>query len=288
MIFDEKKKLNNGAEIPRLALGTWFIDDGKAAEAVRAAVKIGYRHVDTAQAYGNERGVGEGVHTASVPREKIFVTSKVAAENKSYDSASRSIDETLERMGLEYMDMMIIHSPQPWMEVNQSENRYFAENREVWRALEDAAAAGKVRTIGVSNFQREDIENILAVCKIRPAVNQVLCHISNTPLSLMEYCRSQEIAVEAYSPVAHGAALKDPKISELAAKYQVSVPQLCIRYDWQLGTIVLPKTANPAHMKSNADIDFTISDEDMETLKHLDKIKDYGKFGIFPVYGGKL
>ena len=144
--------------------------------------------------------------------------------------------------------MMIIHSPQPWMEVNQSENRYFAENREVWRALEDAAAAGKVRTIGVSNFQREDIENILAVCKIRPAVNQVLCHISNTPLSLMEYCRSQEIAVEAYSPVAHGAALKDPKISELAAKYQVSVPQLCIRYDWQLGTIVLPKTANPAHM----------------------------------------
>jgi diketogulonate reductase-like aldo/keto reductase len=251
-------------------------------------VKIGYRHVDTAQAYGNERGVGEGVRTASVPREKIFVTSKVAAENKSYDSASRSIDETLKKMGLEYMDMMIIHSPQPWMEVNQSENRYFAENREVWRALEDAAAAGKVRTIGVSNFQREDLENILAVCKIRPAVNQVLCHISNTPLSLMEYCRSKEIAVEAYSPVAHGAALKDPKISELAAKYQVSVPQLCIRYDWQLGTIVLPKTANPAHMKSNADIDFTISDEDMETLKHLDKIKDYGKFGIFPVYGGKL
>ena len=288
MVFDEKRKLNNGTEIPRLALGTWFIDDDKAADAVRAAVKIGYRHVDTAQAYGNERGVGEGVRTAAVPREKIFVTSKVAAENKSYASAARSIDETLKKTGLEYIDMMIIHSPQPWREVNQSENRYLPENRDVWRAMEDAVQAGKVRTIGVSNFQKADIENILAVCKIRPAVNQVLCHISNTPFTLMEYCRSQEIAVEAYSPVAHGAALKDPKISELAAKYQVSVPQLCIRYDWQLGTIVLPKTANPEHMRSNADIDFTISDEDMETLRRLDRMKDYGQFGIFPVYGGKL
>jgi len=288
MIFDEKLKLNNDAEIPRLALGTWFIDDDKAADAVRTAVKIGYRHIDTAQAYGNERGAGEGVRTASIPREKIFVTSKVAAENKSYDSAARSIDETLKKTGLEYMDMMIIHSPQPWKEVNQSENRYLPENREVWRAMEDAVEAGKVRTIGVSNFRKEDIDSILAVCRIRPAVNQVLCHISNTPLALMEYCRSQEIAVEAYSPVAHGAALKDPKISELAAKYQVSIPQLCIRYDWQLGTVVLPKTANPEHMRSNADIDFTISDEDMETLTHLDKIKDYGNFGIFPVYGGRL
>lgn len=288
MILNETALLNNGMKIPRMALGTWMIDDDRAAEAVRAAAQIGYRHVDTAQAYGNERGVGEGVRTASVPREQIFVTSKVAAENKSYASAARSIDETLKTMGLEYIDMMIIHSPQPWAEVNQSANRWPAENREVWRALEDAADAGKVRTIGVSNFLETDLENILESCRIKPAVNQILCHISNTPLALMEYCRAQGIAVEAYSPVAHGAVLKNPAICEMAAKYGVSVPQLCIRYDWQLGTIVLPKTANPEHMKSNAAIDFAISAEDMEKLKGMEKIRDYGEFGFFPVYGGKL
>lgn len=133
------------------------------ADAVRAAVNIGYRHIDTAQAYGNERGVGEGVRTSGIPREEIFVTSKVAAENKTYESAAQSIDETLKIMGLDYIDMMIIHSPQPWVEVNQSENRYLSENREVWRAMEDAVEAGKVRTIGVSNFNRADVENILEV-----------------------------------------------------------------------------------------------------------------------------
>lgn len=133
------------------------------ADAVRAAVNIGYRHIDTAQAYGNERGVGEGVRTSGIPREEIFVTSKVAAENKTYESAAQSIAETLKIMGLDYIDMMIIHSPQPWVEVNQSENRYLSENREVWRAMEDAVEAGKVRTIGVSNFNRADVENILEV-----------------------------------------------------------------------------------------------------------------------------
>lgn len=288
MILNENIKMNNGKEIPKMALGTWFIEDDKVADAVRAAVNIGYRHIDTAQAYGNERGVGEGVCTSGIPREEIFVTSKVAAENKTYESAAQSIDETLKIMGLDYIDMMIIHSPQPWVEVNQSENRYFPENREVWRAMEDAVEAGKVRTIGVSNFNRTDIENILEVCRIRPAVNQVLCHISNTPLELIDYCNEQAIAVEAYSPVAHGATLKDPRVAEIAEKYHVSIPQLCIRYDWQLGTIVLPKTANPDHMKSNSEIDFVISDEDMDVLKHLDKMEDYGEFSVFPVYGGKL
>ena len=288
MILNENIKMNNGKEIPKMALGTWFIEDDKVADAVRAAVNIGYRHIDTAQAYGNERGVGEGVRTSGIPREEIFVTSKVAAENQTYESAAQSIAETLKIMGLDYIDMMIIHSPQPWVEVNQSENRYFPENREVWRAMEDAVEAGKVRTIGVSNFNRTDIENILEVCRIRPAVNQVLCHISNTPLELIDYCNEQAIAVEAYSPVAHGATLKDPRVAEIAEKYHVSIPQLCIRYDWQLGTIVLPKTANPDHMKSNSEIDFVISDEDMDVLKHLDKMEDYGEFSVFPVYGGKL
>ncbi len=287
MIFNETFTLHNGVAIPKLGLGTWFIDDDKAAEAVRQAVCIGYRHIDTAQAYGNERGVGEGVRTCGVPREDIFVTSKVAAECKSYDSAAESIDRTLAVMGLEYLDMMIIHSPQPWVEVNQSDDRYYSENKEVWRALEDAYHAGKLRAIGVSNFEEQDLKNLLDGCRIRPMVNQILVHIANTPLSLIEYCRQHDIVVEAYSPVAHGAAMQNPAIADMAAKYGVTIPQLCIRYDLQLDTVVLPKTANLAHMKANAELDFCISDEDMAYLEHVEPL-DYGDAGYFPVFGGKL
>ena len=287
-MYSKTLALSNGIVVPQLALGTWFIDDDKAAEAVREALKIGYRHVDTAQAYANERGVGEGVRTAGIPREELFVTTKVAAEHKDYESAARSIDESLAAMGLDYLDMMIIHSPQPWVEVNQSDDRYFEGNLEVWRALTDAYKAGKIRAIGVSNFQKEDIDNIWDNAEVKPMVNQVLCHISNTPLDLIDYCQSKGIVMEAYSPVAHGEALKNPKIAEMAAKYGVTIPQLCIRYDLQLGMITLPKTANPEHMKSNADVDFEISSEDMEALKHAERIHDYGDAGIFPVYGGKL
>ena len=159
-VLSKNYTLNNGVEIPKLGLGTWFIDDADAADAVRAAVATGYRHIDTAQAYGNERGVGEGVRTCGVPREQLFVVSKVAAQHKTNESAAKSIDETLEKMGLDYLDMMIIHSPQPWVEVNQ-----------------------------------------------------VLCHISNTPLELMEFCRKNDIAIEAYSPIAHGEILNQPEMA---------------------------------------------------------------------------
>lgn len=287
MIFNETFTLNNGVQIPKLALGTWFIDDDKAAEAVRQAIKIGYRHIDTAQAYENERGVGEGVRTCGVPREELFIVSKVAAEHKDYDSAMQSINGTLKRTGLDYLDMMIIHSPQPWMEVNQSDDRYYQVNKEAWRALEDALSAGKLRAIGVSNFLPGDIDNILEDCRVQPMVNQILAHVSNTPFELIDYCKSKGIVVEAYSPVAHGAALGNPAIGAIAEKYGVSIPQLCIKYDLQLDMVVLPKTANPDHMRANADLNFTISDEDMETLKAIQPL-DYGEASYFPVYGGKL
>ena len=288
MILSETYNMNNGLEIPKLALGTWLIDDDKVAEAVRQAIKIGYRHIDTAQAYGNERGVGKGVRTCGISRDQIFVTSKVAAENKTYESTSNSINETLRKMNLDYIDMMIIHSPQPWVDVNQSDNRYFEENRQVWKAMEDAVEVGKVRTIGVSNFLKCDIDNILSDCKINPAVNQILAHISNTPLKLIDYCENKNILVEAYSPIAHGEILKNESIIKMAEKYKVNVPQLCIKYDLQLGMVVLPKTDNPNHMKSNSELDFIISDKDIETLKNIQPIKDYGESGIFPVFGGKL
>ena len=280
--------LNNGVKIPQLGLGTWFIDDDKVADAVKEAVKLGYRHFDTAQAYGNERGVGEGIRTCGVPREQLFVTSKVAAEQKTYEEAAAGIDETLKKMGLDYLDMMIIHSPQPWVEVNQSDDRYVEGNRAAWKALEDAYKAGKLKAIGVSNFQIGDIESLLEAARIKPMVNQVLLHISNTPLELVEYCQKNDIAIEAYSPIAHGVILDQPEIAAIADKYGVTVPQLCIRYTLQLGTISLPKTANPEHMKTNAEVDFVISDADMETLKTFKHIEDYGESGAFPVYGGKL
>lgn len=280
--------LANGIKIPQLGLGTWFIDDSSVAEAVKSAAKLGYRHFDTAQAYGNERGVGEGIRNCGVPRDELFVVSKVAAEHKTYEDAKKSIDETLEKMGLDYLDMMIIHSPQPWAEVNQSDDRYVEGNRAAWKALEDAYKEGKLRAIGVSNFQIEDLKSLMEVCEVKPMVNQILLHISNTPLELVEYCQKNGIAVEAYSPIAHGEILGQPEIAEMAKRYGVTVPQLCIRYTLQLGAISLPKTANPDHMKGNAEVDFEISDKDMETLKNFKHIESYGASSGFPVYGGKL
>ena len=257
MIFQETYTLSNGINIPRLGFGTWCIRDEKVEKAVQAALQIGYRHIDTAQVYGNERGVGEAIRQSKIKREDIFLTSKIAAEAKDYDTAMKTIDGTLAKTKMEYIDMMIIHSPQPWDEVNVSENRYEEGNREAWRALEDAYQSGKIRAIGVSNFNRH---------------------------GLIDFCHKNGIIVEAYSPIAHGEAFKIKEIEDMAKKYEVTVPQLCIRYDWQLGTVVLPKAENPEHIKENSQIDFVISDEDMNTLKQVELIKNYGEYSHYPVY----
>ena len=287
-IFEETYTFANGVKIPKLALGTWLMSNEEAKTAVKNVIALGYRHIDTAQAYENEQGVGEGVRLSGIGRSEIFVTTKVAAEHKSYQSAMESIDGSLKTMGFDYIDLMLIHSPQPWVEVNQSENRYKEENREVWRAMEDAMQAGKLRAIGISNFLEEDIDNLLESCTVKPMVNQVLAHITNTPFELLDYCRKQHILVEAYSPVAQGEALKNPKIAAMAEKYGVSPAQLCIKSDLQLGLIVLPKTKDVKHMEENARMDFVISEEDMDVLKNLEHIKDYGESSFFPVFGGKM
>lgn len=283
-ILTENYTLSNGLEIPKLGLGTWFIDDDKAADAVRAAVEIGYRNIDTAQAYGNERGVGEGVRTSAAARDELFVSTKLAAEIKDYEGATVAIDGSLAALGLEHIDLMLIHSPQPWDDFRGGD--YADGNREAWRALENAHNAGKIRAIGVSNFQQHDMENILATAVVVPHVNQLLVHAGNTPSELIAYCESKQILVESYSPIAHGEILENPVVQAMAEKYDVTVPQLCIRYTLQLGTVSLPKTANPEHMRSNAEVDFEISAADMSALRDL-HAQDYGDSSAFPVYSGK-
>ena len=287
MILEEKYTLSNGVEIPKLGLGTWFISDKDVVQAVVDAAQIGYRHIDTAQAYQNERGVGEGIRACGVKRADMFVTTKLAAEVKSYTEAVASIEMSLRTLGLDYIDMMIIHSPRPWMEFHK-DDPFFEGNREAWRALEEAYQAGKLRAIGLSNFEKPDIDNILESCSVRPMVNQILAHISNTPTELIQHTQSEGILVEAYSPIGHGELLKNQQVLETADKYGVTVPQLGIRYVLQLGLLPLPKTANPAHMRNNADVDFVISDQDMDFLNNIEQIEDYGGASMFPVYGGKL
>jgi len=286
MILEEKYRLSNGVGIPKLGFGTWFIGNDDVTGAVKEAAGIGYRHMDTAQAYQNEGGVGKGIRASGVPRDEMFVTTKLAAEIKAYPEAVEAIDRSLKTLGLDHIDLMIIHSPKPWAEFKGTEP-YFEGNREVWRALEEAYKAGKLRAIGLSNFQREDIDNILGSCSVKPMVNQILAHIGNTPEALIRYSEQNGMLVEAYSPIGHGELMKNRDVAAMAEQYHVSVPQLGIRYCLQLGLLPLPKASSTGHMRNNAAVDFAISPEDMEVLKDREPLKDYGEAARFPVYGGK-
>lgn len=284
--MNEFFELSNGLKIPKVGLGTWLIDNDKVEEVVECALEVGYRHIDTAQAYGNEEGVGKAIRKSNIARQDLFITSKIAAEAKTYQEAYDSINETLNKMELDYLDLMIIHSPQPWQEF-RDDNRYFKENKEVWKALETAYQEGKVKAIGVSNFLKDDLENILNSCQIKPMVNQILTHISNTKTELIKFCKENDILVEAYSPIAHGAILKNENIIAMANKYNVSVARLCIRYIIQLGLVALPKASSKEHLIDNLKVDFEISEEDMEVLKSIKTIEDYGQDDFFPVFSAK-
>ena len=277
-------KLYNGANIPDVGLGTWLIPNDKVAEIVKTAVKVGYRHIDTAQAYGNEEGVGVGIKECGVPREELYITSKVQAEIKNYQDAYDSVIESLRKLDLDYLDLILIHSPAPWSEFRKAKKDYFEENLEVWRALERLYKEGKVKAIGISNFRIKDMKNILDHCEIKPMVNQYLAHVGQVPFEVFEYCKDHDILFEAYSPIAHGEASRFKVTNELGKKYNKSFAQICLKYLLQLGMVVLPKASSEGHLRDNFELDFEISDEDMEELNHANPLDTYGDSEKFPCF----
>ncbi|MCH4167611.1 MAG: aldo/keto reductase [Streptococcaceae bacterium] len=283
-MLEETYTLSNGIKIPKIGFGTWLIkNNDEATKAVKQAIQVGYRHIDTAEAYGNEVGVGKGIRQSGVDRQQIFVTTKLRAEFKTYDVAVNAINESLEKLNLDYIDLMIIHSPKPWAEFTKDEH-YFEGNLEAWRALEKAYEEGKVKAIGVSNFEQVDLQNLLEHAKIKPMVDQILSHIGNTPLELIEFAQDNHILVEAYSPFGHGDMFQNQAIKAIADKYQVSIAQLAVRYLLQLNLLPLPKASSIEHMEDNAKTEFVITDEDMLLLKKLDKLVYSDDNQIFPVY----
>ena len=275
MILEEFYKLNNGQRIPKIALGTWQTPNDVAATVVASAIDAGYRHIDTAIAYENEAGVGAGLKTAlkstGIHRESVFITTKIPAEVKNYDDAVRCIQESMDRLDASHIDMMLIHAPRPWAEMGSiSGNRYFKENIEVWKALEEAYEAGKIRAIGVSNFEIDDLNNLLAGARVIPAVNQIRVHIGHVPTELIDFCEQAGILVEAYSPNATGRLLKVPEVCAMAEKYHVTVPQLASRFVLQLGLLPLPKSVHEERIRENAKLDFEINSNDMASLLEIE------------------
>jgi diketogulonate reductase-like aldo/keto reductase len=273
MLVNETFTLNNGVKIPKLGFGTWQIPDSQAEEAVLNALNAGYRHIDTAQAYGNEAGVGDGLVSSGLHRDTVFVTSKIKAEIKSYEKAKKSIEQSLKELNTPYIDLMLIHAPKPWAEMAiHSPRKYYRQNLEVWRAMEEAYKEGKLKAIGVSNFAPDDLQNIIDHAEVKPMVNQIRFFISCVPEETLAYCQQNQILVEGYSPIATGRLLDNDKIKEIAGKYTVSLPQLCIRYVYQKGALPLPKSAHKDHIIENAKVDFEISESDMAYLDSLKKL----------------
>ena len=263
MLLQENYVLSNGNPIPKIALGTWQVKGDDVVFAVKTAIKLGYRHIDTAAAYGNEKEVAQGIKESGVSREEIYITTKIPAEIKSYEGAKQSIEDSLRYLDTDYIDLMLIHCPQPWDVFNEPDAyKYYDENIAVWRAMEEAYEAGKLKAIGISNFRIPDMENLLKHVKIRPHANQISIHIGLTPMDWIEYCKKEDMLVMSYAPNATGILANDKRVCAMAEKYGVSVPQL--------GTLPLPRSKQEAHIKENAALDhFTITDEDMAYLISL-------------------
>lgn len=282
-MITDNYKLNNGVLIPKIGFGTWLVSNEDTAQFVEQALAQGYRHIDTAEAYGNEKGVGQAIKNSGIERKDIFIATKLQAEIKDYEGARQAIAESLDALDVDYIDLMLIHGPKPWDKYSE-EDRYFAGNLAVWQALEEAYQTGKIKAIGVSNFEIVDLKNLFNHAKIKPMVNQILSHIGNTPLDLIKFSQKEDILVEAYSPLGHGDMFTNQDVAKIASKYQVSIAQLAVRYLLQLEILPLPKASSIDHMQNNASVDFVISNEDMDQLKQIDSLRYSKDTQVFPVY----
>ncbi|MDY0074558.1 MAG: aldo/keto reductase [Acholeplasmataceae bacterium] len=261
--------LKNGVKIPKVGFGTWQVPSGDIAyNSVMLALKNGYRHIDTAAAYQNEASVGKAIKDSGIPRDQIFVTSKLQSHIKTYQGALDAFAKTLKELDMDYLDLYLIHAPWPWNEMGKDCS---AGNVEAFKAMEKLYKEGKIKAIGVSNFSPKDMDNILKHCEIIPHVNQIAFFIGNNQEETHNYCNDKGILVEAYSPLAIGYALSNETIQKMAKKYNVTAAQLCIRYCIDKGTVPLPKSTHESRIIENTGLEFKISDED---IKFLDTIKD--------------
>ena len=269
--------LYNGVEVPRLGFGTWLIENEVAPEVVKNAINAGYIHLDSAQAYGNEEGIKEAIKNSLFKREDIFITSKVRAEIKNHEDAKKSIDESLRKLGVDYIDLMLIHCPMPWKEYDANGGyRYEKENLDVWKAMVEAYKEGKLRSIGVSNFNIEDLKNIINNSEIKPMVNQIPIHLGKTQKELVDFCHKENIMVEAYSPLAHARLLNDEMRKGIyLAVYEVlnelNAVQIMLSYASSYSDIILPKASSLDHMLDNMKYEVKLKEE---TLKKIEEAYD--------------
>ena len=255
--------LANGVKVPCIGYGTWQTAPGRTAACVSAAVRAGYVHIDTAFAYGNEPEVGEGVRLSGVPRGELFVTTKHWVTERGYRKAAAAIDTSLRNLGMDYLDLYLVH----WPCVQKISPDWAEINADTWRAFEDAYKAGKLRAVGVSNYQQKHLQALFDRCAVRPMVNQLEFHPGYTQLENIRFAQAQEMLAEAWSPLGAGAVLKDPGLAAMAAKYGKSTAQLCVRFALENNVLPLPKSTDPDRMKANLDVfDFSLTEEDLSAL----------------------
>lgn len=262
--------LHNGIKIPSIAFGTWQISNDEAYQTTLDAIKVGYRHIDTAKSYHNEDAVGRAIKDSGVKREDLFVVSKLRAPALGYDETIQAFNIQLKELGLDYMDLYLIHAPWAWDQRGQSRTE---ENIQAWKAMEHLLKEGKILSIGVSNFNVDDLQAIIDHCEIVPMVNQIRFSVGFTQDEIVQFCQSNAILIEAYSPLGTGSVFQNEELQAIALRNNVSVAQLCIKYCLEKGTLPLPKTRNKERMIENASLGFTLSNDDMKILDHIKEIE---------------
>ncbi len=262
--------LYNGVHIPVIGFGTWQIPEGKPAyEATSHALKVGYRHIDTAAAYGNETSVGQAIRDSGLKRDQVFITSKLKAELKGYQTALDEFAKTIARLGVEYLDLYLIHAPKPW-NVNSSGTEYTDQNIETWKAFIELYQQGKVRAIGVYNFRPEHLKPLIDATGFAPHANQIFLCPGDTQKATVDFSEPYGILTEAYSPLATGRLFKVETLQKLAEKYDVTLAQLAIRWSLQRGFLPLPKSVTPERIANNFDVfGFDISAADLAAMEKI-------------------